>query len=228
MMNDRDPETRARKPAEPADTNAQKRRHAAGEDPQKRRQILDGAWRIFVDQGFDAASMNNICKAAGVSKGTLYVYFDNKEDLFVALVEDRRDGVFDGIAAELTEAGTVEDRLMAYAKGLARKMGSRDMIHAQRIVIAVVERMPELGTRFYDAGASHFLTCLRDFLEQETEAGHLEVPDPGFAAQQLVELSTASIWRSRLFGRCLDEPSEAEIQRVAQAAVTMFLGVYRA
>src|ERR1700688_5127516 len=56
------------------------------QDSAKRRQIVQGARSIFLAQGFDAASMNDIAKAAGVSKGTLYVYFDNKEQLFEAIV----------------------------------------------------------------------------------------------------------------------------------------------
>src|SRR5690349_16872873 len=56
-------------------------RPAAGQDPAKREQILEGARRVFIEMGFDAASMNDITRAAGVSKGTIYVYFANKEEL---------------------------------------------------------------------------------------------------------------------------------------------------
>ena len=59
-----------------------------GEDSAKRRQIVQGARSIFLAQGFDAASMNDIARSAGVSKGTLYVYFDNKEQLFQAIVQE--------------------------------------------------------------------------------------------------------------------------------------------
>lgn len=205
-----------------------KRRHAAGADPEKRRQILDGAWQVFVDQGFDAASMNSICKAAKVSKGTLYVYFENKEDLFVALIEDRRRAFFQGISERLAEAGGVEDRLFAYAAALSRLLNSDEVIRAQRIVVSVVERMPELGERFYDAGARHFLGCLTDFLRREMAAGTLAIDDADFAAVQLVELSTAGTWRARLFGRRQDVPPTAEIEQVARAAARMFVARYGA
>ena len=56
-------------------------------DSAKRRQILDGARQVFLAQGFDAASMGEIARAAGVSKGTLYVYFASKEELFGELVK---------------------------------------------------------------------------------------------------------------------------------------------
>src|SRR3979409_2293979 len=59
----------------------------ADEDSSKRRQILDGARKLFMDLGFDGASMGEIARAAGVSKGTLYVYFADKNRLFEAIVE---------------------------------------------------------------------------------------------------------------------------------------------
>ena len=60
------------------------------EDGAKRRQVMDGARKVFLADGFDAASMNEIARVAGVSKGTLYVYFDSKEDLFAALIREEK------------------------------------------------------------------------------------------------------------------------------------------
>src|SRR4051812_39790371 len=63
--------------------------HLVGdEDSSKRRQILDGARKVFMDLGFDGASMNEIARSASVSKGTLYVYFADKNRLFEAIVEE--------------------------------------------------------------------------------------------------------------------------------------------
>src|SRR6201992_2964390 len=64
------------------------RRIVGEEDTSKRRQILDGARKLFLDLGFDGASMGEIARAAGVSKGTLYVYFADKNRLFEAIVEE--------------------------------------------------------------------------------------------------------------------------------------------
>ena len=69
------------------------------EETSKRRQILEGARKVFLDLGFDGASMGEIARAAGVSKGTLYVYFKDKEQLFEAIVmqecEAQAEGIFD-------------------------------------------------------------------------------------------------------------------------------------
>src|ERR1700685_4655375 len=123
-----------------------------GEDGAKRRQIVEGARSIFLAQGFDAASMNDIARAAGVSKGTLYVYFGNKEELFEAIVEQECDvqaeGIFDldpndhDVAAVLTRLG------VAYVKFLCRP----EKASAVRTVIAIADRMPEVGRKFYESG----------------------------------------------------------------------------
>src|SRR3712207_4340005 len=72
----------------------------------KRRQILEGARKVFLAQGFDGASMGEIAKVAGVSKGTLYVYFDSKESLFEALTTEEKQG----LAEVLFQLDTEEDR----------------------------------------------------------------------------------------------------------------------
>src|SRR5215510_13378788 len=117
-------------------------------DNAKRQQIVEGARAIFLAQGFDAASMNDIARAAGVSKGTLYVYFDNKEQLFEAIVEEEcfahAEGVFDldpadpDVAPALTRFGT------AYVTFLCRP----EKASALRTVIAIADRMPEIGKAF--------------------------------------------------------------------------------
>ena len=95
------------------------------EENAKRRQIIAGARALFLAQGFDAASMDAIARKAGVSKGTLYVYFESKEQLFEAIVEDERgaqaeqifalDADNRNVAAVLTNLGT------AYARFLCRR-----------------------------------------------------------------------------------------------------------
>lgn len=204
------------------------RRHAAGEDPRKRDQILAGAWQEFMAKGFDAATMQGICRAAGVSKGTLYVYFRNKEDLFVALVEHRRAGIAEQLRAALAVPGGIEARLTAYAAQMIRMQTSPDVLRAQRIVVAMAERMPDLARRFYDAGARQVLGGLGRWLTEAEAEGLLRVPDPERAAHQFIELATAGVWRQCLFGVRHEAPSAAEIEALATDAVRIFMAAHRA
>ena len=79
-------------------TDSPVRARDSADDSAKRRQIIEGARAVFLAQGFDAASMSDIARKAGVSKGTLYVYFKSKEELFEAIAEEQcrmqAEGVF--------------------------------------------------------------------------------------------------------------------------------------
>src|SRR5437879_5722497 len=81
-------------------------------DSAKRRQIIEGARAVFLAQGFDAASMNDIARKAGVSKGTLYVYFDSKEALFVAITDEQCHKQADSV---FVLAGTFKPVLFNFA-----------------------------------------------------------------------------------------------------------------
>lgn len=94
-------------------------RHGAGCDPAKRNQIMVGAKRAFMERGFDAAGVNDICQIAGISKSTLYVYFDSKEDLFEAIIEQERDRLFLGMAEILQSGDTPEKVLFQFGTKIA-------------------------------------------------------------------------------------------------------------
>jgi AcrR family transcriptional regulator len=115
----------------------------------KRRQILDGAMRVFLDKGFDAASMSEIARAAGVSKGTLYVYFADKQSLFDAIVQERchihAERVFEFDHTD----HAVEEVLSRLGVDFATVMCRPENFSGVRAVIAIAERMPELGRKFY-------------------------------------------------------------------------------
>src|SRR3981189_2230299 len=119
------------------------------EESSKRRQILDGARKVFMDLGFDGASMGEIARAAGVSKGTLYVYFTDKNRLFEAIVEEEmldQQKVAFNFAPERDVATTLREFGEAYIELLCRPGGGS----AIRTVMAIAERMPEVGRRYYE------------------------------------------------------------------------------
>src|SRR5580704_8456070 len=118
------------------------------EDSSKRRQILDGAKKVFMDLGFDGASMGEIARSAGVSKGTLYVYFADKNRLFEAIVEEEaleQGKVAFNFDHERDVTTTLRDFGRAYIELLCRPGGGS----AIRTVMAIAERMPDVGRRYY-------------------------------------------------------------------------------
>ncbi|WP_442579746.1 TetR/AcrR family transcriptional regulator [Mesorhizobium sp. ASY16-5R] len=201
-------------------------RPAAGHDPVKRKQIIDGARRIFINMGFDAASMNDITREAGVSKGTIYVYFANKEELFEALIEDERNTIFANLYDALEGDGDVRETLIRYGIALARKITSPTVLKAQRTVISICERMPEIGVRFYERGPKRGHDKLAAYLTRAVEKGLLSIPDIDLAAYQLGDLCMSRIFRQCLFGYRSTTPSEDEIGQVVTAGVDLFIKAY--
>ena len=79
---------------------------------------MDGAREMFLAQGFDAASMGEIARSAGVSKGTLYVYFNSKEQLFQAIVEEECQAQAEQVFALDSNDHDVEAMLPPSRQGL--------------------------------------------------------------------------------------------------------------
>lgn len=201
-------------------------RFAAGEDPAKREQIVAGAWRVFKRKGFDAASMNDITREAGVSKGTIYVYFSNKEDLFAALVDHHRQEFATSMRNILAGTEEVRDGLKQFGKAFANKMICSEMIPAMRSVIGVIDRMPKLAQRFFIAAPNNVRTVLQDFIEHQVSLGHLKVDDVELAARQYIELSTGTFFKLRLFGELEGPVPEEELDRVIDSAIMVFMAAY--
>jgi AcrR family transcriptional regulator len=204
-------------------------RPAAGQDPAKRKQIIEGARRVFIDMGFDAASMNDITREAGVSKGTIYVYFANKEELFEALIEEERCRIFNDLYEALErDGGNFRDSLIRYGIALATKITSEAVTRAQRTVIGICERIPELGARFYERGPKSGHEKLMGFLGRAVEQGQLAIDNIELAAYQLTDLCLSGYYRQRLFGYRSEAPSPDEIRATVTSGVDVFLRAYSA
>ncbi len=201
------------------------RRRAAGTDPAKRAQILTGAARVFMRDGFETANVGAIAAEAGVSKGTLYVYFDDKLDLFVAVMHAMRDKVFGELEAELARPGPLPDRLRRYGRLMVRILTSDDAIRLHRVMLGALEKAPELGTHFAE-GMARGQSILCGALRAEIDSGALHITDVDLACNQFFELCQAGLFRKRLLGVMVDEPAEEEIARRVDAAVEMFLTHY--
>lgn len=202
------------------------RPNEAADDSAKRRQILDGARQVFLERGFDAASMMDIAKAAGVSKGTLYVYFKDKDDLFDGMVRGecvmQLDGVFDFDPND----HDVETVLFERGKMFVRAIGNSKRLSSWRTVIAVAERMPEVGRKLYESGPARGVASLAAYLKAQTDAGILAVDDCEIAAAQFIETCHASMLKPMLFNFG-PPPTDERIAYVVGIAVRTFMRAYK-
>src|SRR5579863_3295291 len=201
-------------------------RFVGDEDSSKRRQILEGASKVFMDLGFDGASMGEIARAAGVSKGTLYVYFADKNRLFEAIVEE--ETLEQGkLAFNFDPARDVPTTLLdfgqAYIQLLCRPGGGS----AIRTVMAIAERMPEVGRRYYEHVLEQTINRLAGYLDARVKLKELAIDDCQLAASQFLLMCQASLFLPFIF-QAAPAPSTERIAQVIDSATRMFLARYRA
>lgn len=194
-------------------------------EPAKRRQILDGARQVFLDMGFDGASMNDVARVSGVSKGTLYVYFPSKEALFEAFVRDEKRRQAEQICQIDNPDSDFSDVLDTFGRNFVSVLTQPEALAHMRTVLGVASRTPSIGHAFYEAGPSHGLRYLAGVIAERGRRGELVVDDPYEAAGVFV-----SLLKSDLFSRVLfrsDERTDAqEIAQNAARAVRLFMRLY--
>jgi len=196
------------------------------DDSAKRRQIIGGAHAVFLALGFDGASMNDIARAAGVSKGTLYVYFNSKEALFEAIVEQECDAQAEAIFELDPSDRDVEGVLGRLGVAFVKFLCQPEKASAIRTVTAIAHRMPDLGRKFYERGPARGIAQLADYLTAQVKAGGLAIEDCELAAAQFIETCHATLFKPVLFNFA-PAPSPERIERVVRNAVKVFLAAYR-
>jgi AcrR family transcriptional regulator len=171
--------------------------------------------------------MGEIARAAGVSKGTLYVYFENKEELFESIVHEQcevqAEGLFDldpddpDIEAVLTRLGT----------GFVKFLCQPGKASPLRTVIAIADRMPEIGKRFYESGPACGIAMVASYIKSKVDAGALVVDDCEVAAAQFLDSCQSTLFKPVLFNFA-PPPSAERIEHVVRIAVRTFMAAYRA
>jgi len=193
----------------------------------KRRQIMEGARAVFLAQGFDAASMGEIARAAGVSKGTLYVYFENKEQLFEAIVGEQCQAQAEGLFNLDPNDPDVHGVLTRLGTNFVKFLCEPGKASPLRTVIAIADRMPEIGKQFYESGPACGIATLAAYLKAQVDAGVLAVDDCEIAAAQFLDACQSTLFKPVLFNFA-PPPSPERIEHVVRIAVRTFLAAYRA
>jgi AcrR family transcriptional regulator len=193
----------------------------------KRRQIMDGARSAFLSSGFDGASMNDIARAAGVSKGTLYAYFNSKDELFQAIIRAEKAQSAERLCVFPPDCGDARAMLGDFGVRLLGRMTEPDTLALTRVVIAACEKFPNIGRVFFEAGPLYGNQRLAERLGALEQAGVLRVPDPERAAWQFVDLCISGGYKRLLFG-VVNSLSREEIEATVEAGVDVFMKAYGA
>ena len=164
------------------------------------REICSAALDVFAEKGFAAAKLDEIARRAGVSKGTLYLYFDSKEELFRAVVRDTVAPNIDAVRAivetsELPFADIVRMLLPRFAAMTTKaRVGS-----VAKMVIGESRNFPELAKVWHDEVVTKALGLISGLIARGQANGEVRTGDPRLHAISLMGAMLMGIlWRETL------------------------------
>jgi TetR/AcrR family transcriptional regulator, mexJK operon transcriptional repressor len=188
-------------------------------------QVLDGARRVFMRDGFERASVDDIAREAGVSKATIYAYFPDKQLLFLEVARCECHRQTEDAEASIDGDLPVRAVLTLVAERITQFLMSEFGQRMFRIVVGEGERFPGLGQEFYEYGPGLIHARLVHHLGCYVAAGALRIEDLDLAADQFAQLCKATIHEKLIFGMTSSITPE-DARRSAHGAVDMFMARY--
>jgi len=191
----------------------------------RRDAILEAATELFLEAGFEAASIDRIVARVGGSKSTVYAYFGNKAGLFAAVVERVLEELGEATWAEGEGSLGLKAGLRAIGLRLLRLVTSERHVALSRLVIAESRRFPEIGRIYYERGPRVAYGRLASFLAEHAARGEAAIEDPRGAADWF---AGKLLHRSFLERLCLEQStlSQGEMRQIVDEAVSGVLRLY--
>lgn len=189
-------------------------------------QVIDGAREVFLREGFEGASVDQIARDSGVSKATLYSYFPDKQALFMAVLTSQCQMQSEqAMGIEILQR-PVPEALYSIAQSFLTFLMSDFSIQVFRVCVAESTRFPELGRAFYDSGPKQVLDQIATYLASDRVRQELQINDPYMAADQFLQLCRADMLLRKILNVDTDESPE-QLDRIARETVATFLARYR-
>ncbi len=163
----------------------------------RRSQLLDGARRIFSRKGFYAATVDEIAESAGVAKGTVYLYFRSKEELYFAVMQHDLDELYAATVARLAESSGAHEKIRAYIKVRFDFAESRQeflkLLHSEAATLMSTNQPLAHLIRVTYPERTRLL--LKGVLEQAITRGEMRRVPIDVAARLIYELTVALVHR---------------------------------
>jgi TetR/AcrR family transcriptional repressor of mexJK operon len=198
----------------------------------RREAILDAAKDVFLDQGYELATMDAIAERAATTKRTVYAHFEHKQALFAAMV-NHSAGLFMEHLGELDRGGSnYQAELERFANRFCELSTFRHAVQFQRLIIAESKRFPGLARGVSTSIQGKALAMVARYLRELDRRGKLKVSDPKLAAEQFLDITTGSIRLATLYGLIPpvadpkpSEPNRTHARQIRRAVEVFLLGV---
>jgi TetR/AcrR family transcriptional repressor of mexJK operon len=203
----------------------QKRSAGRPKDMAKRNAMMDAAACLFFRNGLEAVTMEAVAREAGVSKVTVYGHFTSKEALFGSVVRRETATIRQGLEQLPDTHDAVRQSLIEVGIGTVRFLLEPHVLAVERVMSQQGEQHPKLLQAFFEAGPWAISQWLREKLEGLASAGHLTLPAPALAADQLCSMWQGMLTKEVRMG-VRPPPTDDELKRQITSAVDVFLMAY--
>jgi TetR/AcrR family transcriptional regulator, mexJK operon transcriptional repressor len=190
-------------------------------------ELLDIAASVFIQDGYQAASLNEIARRANASKPTLYARFPSKEALFLAVIDRRMQSIAERVT-QFSSASPVAEGLRTFAYGLLRFALSPDQISLVRMISMEAERYPELARRYYERGPKRGEQALSAYCKEQITLGRLRAANTLSMARQFINLIAGSPVRWFVLGFDSEPLTEQALETHVDDAIQLWLSAYGA
>ncbi|HWW26673.1 MAG TPA: TetR/AcrR family transcriptional regulator [Caulobacter sp.] len=186
--------------------------------------IVDAAYDLFVELGFQATTLDKVAQRAKISKLSIYRRFENKEALFSAAIVARCHQFAPQALVEGLD-GSAEDQLMAVGSSLLRTLLRPEVRGVEAMVMADKTNQKSLGKLHYEAAPAHVIAQVEALLRQLHAKKLLSVPDPVQSARLFAALFKGS--DLLMIARFDEARAEDGIESYCRSAVAMFIAAHR-
>ncbi|WP_167241632.1 MULTISPECIES: TetR/AcrR family transcriptional regulator [Burkholderia] len=191
----------------------------AGSERSPRQRIIEAAFRIFAEKGYESASTLAIATQAKVSKRDIYANFSNKQDMLLACIEGRGQRMNLGAALpRATSAAMLEKVLASFASRLLVEVTDPIIITIYRLAIAEVARAPEIARTLDRIGRKASQQALTTWLAQAQQDALLGEGEAAAMAAEFLALAWNDLRTDLLLGVAPRPSAEALAEQARQAA----------
>ena len=170
-------------------------------------EILDAALACFAEKGFAAARMDDIAERAGVTKGTIYLYFENKDAVFKALVRESIGAQIAHVIESIRAyEGSSRDLLRNAVTMIAHFAATSDRVVLPKIIVAEVGNFPELARFYREEIIDKGLGAMTSVIARGVERGEFRDVNPDHVARMMIAPILLSIFWRTTFAQFDSEP----------------------
>lgn len=167
-------------------------------------EICAAALETFIEKGFAATRLDDVAARAGVSKGTLYLYFESKEALFKAAIDAAMTPAVEAAEALANEAGrSAADLLRCFVDGWWRMVGATALGGLPKLLVAEAGNFPEIAHWFHESMVRRAQKAMARIIESGIARGEFRATDADLAARIFfAPMFAYVVWR-RAFGAAM-------------------------